>query len=298
VSLSQLTLRARICYWVSATLLSLFFLGKALIALDLMEHSRATEVVDFVFVLLVVPIGHAYVMEYISAQRRIHEAALEEIQGKNAYLEHAAKILRHDMHSGINTYIPRGISSLERRLTPEVIRQLKLEAPLKLLKEGLNHTQKVYWGVYEFTNLVKQGAKLQMEEHDLTQILTSYLATTAYKDQVVIDRLPTVLVNEPLFCTAIDNLIRNGLKYNDSEFKMVALTMLDDSTLGIIDNGRGMSQEDLEKYSKAYARKEGQKEKGSGLGLNICIAILREHGFSISAQKQEEGGTLIKVKIK
>jgi K+-sensing histidine kinase KdpD len=156
----------------------------------------------------------------------------------------------------------------------------------------------VYWGVYEFTNLVKQGAKLQMDDKDLGAILTSYLASTEYKDQVVIDRLPTVMVNEPLFCTALDNLIRNGLKYNDSEFKMVALTMLDDSTLGIIDNGRGMSQEDLEKYSRAYARKEGQKEKGSGLGLNICIAILREHGFSISAQRQEEGGTLIKVKIK
>ena len=291
-------MQARICYWACASLLTAFFTCKALIAFRLLEHSHITEVTDFVIILAIVPLVHRYVTEYLATQRRMHESALEEIQGKNAYLEHAAKILRHDMHSGINTYIPRGISSLERRLTPEVVKQLKLEAPLKLLKEGLSHTQKVYWGVYEFTNLVKQGSKLQMEEHDLTQILTVYLATTAYKDQVVIDRLPTVMVNEPLFCTAIDNLIRNGLKYNDSEFKMVALTMLDDSTLGIIDNGRGMSQEDLEKYSRAYARKEGQKEKGSGLGLNICIAILREHGFSISAQRQEEGGTLIKVKIK
>lgn len=295
---SGLSRRAQACYWACVALLGVFFVGKALIAFDLMEHSRPSEVLDFAIVLFVVPLGHIYMSEYLAAQRQRHEAVLEEIQGKNAYLEHAAKILRHDMHSGINTYIPRGISSLERRLTPEVVKQLKLEAPLKMLKEGLNHTQKVYWGVYEFTNLVKQGAKLQMEEKDLGAILTSYLSSTAYKDQVVIDRLPTVMVNEPLFCTAIDNLIRNGLKYNDSEFKMVALTMLDDSTLGIIDNGRGMSQEDLEKYSKAYARKEGQKEKGSGLGLNICIAILREHGFSISAQRQEEGGTLIKVKIR
>ena len=56
-----------------------------------------------------------------------------QIQKQNTYLEHAAKILRHDMHSGINTYIPRGISSLERRLTDDVISNLKLEAPLKML---------------------------------------------------------------------------------------------------------------------------------------------------------------------
>jgi PAS domain S-box-containing protein len=49
-----------------------------------------------------------------------------ELNRKNTYLEHAAKILRHDMHSGINTYIPRGISSLERRLSPEDIQKLKI----------------------------------------------------------------------------------------------------------------------------------------------------------------------------
>ena len=44
-----------------------------------------------------------------------------EVNKKNGYLEYAAKILRHDMHSGINTYIPRGLNSLFRRLTPENI---------------------------------------------------------------------------------------------------------------------------------------------------------------------------------
>ncbi len=44
------------------------------------------------------------------------ESQLDEINKKNSYLEHAARIIRHDMHSGINTYMPRGISSLEKRL--------------------------------------------------------------------------------------------------------------------------------------------------------------------------------------
>jgi signal transduction histidine kinase len=295
---SKLTVKSRACIAASVLLLLYFFTVKILIAFSIVNHTEPTEIVDLIIMLSLIPLARTFVKEYVDKREQEHMDVLTEVQGKNAYLEHAAKILRHDMHSGINTYIPRGISSLERRLTPEIIKDLKLEAPLKMLKEGLTHTQKVYWGVYEFTNLVKQGAKLNMDEKDLTLILTNYLSSTAYKDQVVIDRLPTVMVNEPLFCTAIDNLIRNGLKYNDSEFKMVALTMLDDNTLGIVDNGRGMSQEDFEKYSKPYTRKDGQKEKGSGLGLNICIAILREHGFAIACQKQEEGGTLIRIKIR
>jgi PAS domain S-box-containing protein len=224
-----------------------------------------------------------------------YEAQIE-LQHKNVYLEHAAKILRHDMHSGINTYIPRGIKGLERRVDSEKIKELKIESSLKLIKEGLNHAQRVYRGVYEFTNLVKKDSILEKQNHCLTEILTDYLSKTAYSDQVAIGQMPSVCVNEPLFCTAVDNLIRNGLKYNDSEFKMVAVTMLDEDHIAIIDNGRGMSQEEFERFCKPYERRAGQKESGTGLGLNISVAIFKEHGFDVNVEKQENG-TIVKVKL-
>jgi PAS domain S-box-containing protein len=222
----------------------------------------------------------------------------QEILKKNTYLEHAAKIIRHDMHSGINTYIPRGISSLERRLNPEDLERLKIETPLRMLKEGLKHTQKVYKGVYEFTNLVKNDGDLTMDDCNIKSILSDYLSSTSYGSQVILDdSLPTISVNEPLFCTSIDNLIRNGLKYNDSDTKFVKI-YLEGDYICVEDNGRGLSQEDLINLSMPYIRKEGQKEKGTGLGLNICMAILEEHGFSITSKKLEQKGTKIKIKIK
>jgi signal transduction histidine kinase len=79
-------------------------------------------------------------------------------------------------------------------------------------------------------------------------------------------------VNEALFCTALDNLIRNGLKYNDSNNKIVKI-FRDNNILYVEDNGRGLSSEEFKILSQPYTRKEGQKESGTGLGLNICIAI-------------------------
>ncbi len=219
-----------------------------------------------------------------------------EIEKKNTYLEHAAKILRHDMHSGINTYMPRGLSSLERRLTPEDIKSLKIEAPIRMIKEGLKHSQKVYKGVYEFTNLVKKDVVLNKSECNLKSILIDYLSSTAYISQVIIDELPIIEVNEALFCTAVDNLIRNGLKYNDSDTKFVKIYS-DENTVYIQDNGRGLTQEDFDYLCKPYTRKEGQKESGTGLGLNICVAILEEHKFKITCEKNEIG-TKMKIKIK
>ena len=221
----------------------------------------------------------------------------QEINKKNTYLEHAAKILRHDMHSGINTYIPRGLSSLKRRLNDDVIKSLKLESPMRMLEEGLTHTQKVYKGVYEFTNLVKNDTVLNKEECNMKDILISYLNNTSYKSQVLIDDLPVMAVNESLFCTALDNLIRNGLKYNDSATKYVKIFMDSDNVLAVQDNGRGLTQVEFDLLSKPYTRKPNQKETGTGLGLNICIAILNEHGFVVNCEKNEVG-TKFKIKLK
>ena len=168
---------------------------------------------------------------------------------------------------------------------------------MRLLKEGLTHTQRVYRGVTEFTNLVRPGVKIDTNPHDLNDILREFLESTIYRSQVLIEPLPTVEVNAPLFCTAIDNLIRNGLKYNDSDNRMVQIKMIDDHHLGIIDNGRGMTQADFDHYSQPFTRKEGQKESGTGLGLNICKAILHEHGFPIVCTKRAEGGTVLRIKI-
>jgi PAS domain S-box-containing protein len=220
-----------------------------------------------------------------------------EIEKKNTYLEHAAKILRHDMHSGINTYMPRGLSSLERRLSDDQAKELKIDAPLRMIKEGLRHTQKVYKGVYEFTNLVKKDVVLTREDLNLKNILEDYLSATAYRSQVEIGDLGMFSVNESLFCTSIDNLIRNGLKYNDSSTKKIKIYRIDD-ILYVEDNGRGLSQSDFDHLSKPYTRKEGQKESGTGLGLNICIAILEEHKFMISCDKLPECGTQMKIKLK
>lgn len=244
--------------------------------------------------------GEIYQVIHIATDVTDDYITKSELIENNVYLEHAAKILRHDMHSGINTYIPRGVKSLERRLeklSERDRKSLKLDTPLKLIKEGLAHSQKVYRGVTEFTNLVRKDVEIDKSPFDLKEILKDYLCKTSYSDQVRVDDLPTVDVNDALFCTAIDNLIRNGLKYNDSDTKMVIVTMQDEQHLAVIDNGRGIKQKDFDQLSQPYQRKPNQKESGTGLGLNICVAILKEHNFTVSIDDSYENGTCILIRI-
>jgi len=219
----------------------------------------------------------------------------EELQQKKVFLEHTAKIIRHDMHSGINTYIPRGIKSLLRRLPESVIKEHNLEGAIRLLEEGIAYTQKVYWGVHAFTNLVKEGAVLEKTYCDLKEIITDFISGTAYADKVHIDDLTMCDVQPILFCTAIDNLIKGGLQFNKSEKKWVKIYMESPQVLCVQDNGVGLSKEDFLLYCKPYVRKERNVEV-KGLELNIAVAIILDHGFDIYPEKLEEG-TIFRINL-
>lgn len=249
-----------------------------------------------VVILLVLIVAVVIQRKRIQVQDVEIEEQLNDIAKKNSYLEHAARIIRHDMHSGINTYMPRGISSLEKRLTVEDIQKLKIEGPLKMVKEGLAHTQKVYKSVYEFTNLVKQNVVLNKSLLNLKELITNYISPNSYSSQVEIQDLGELEVNQTLFCNAIESLIKNGLTYNESDVKKIEI-YTEEEYLIVKDNGKGFTQNQFEKQLKRFAKKTEFSENEKGLGLNICNAILEEHGFELSFEKLNVG-TIAKIKIK
>lgn len=292
-ALEGISKRSRIALLISGIIMMTFFLVQTCIVFGVCPSSYELAEFGYGCVIAFMPPFFMVVYEFLQKKEQVSK----ELDKKNIYLEHAAKIIRHDMHSGINTYIPRGLSGLQRRLTPEVIEDLKIGAPIRLLGDGLKHAQKVYAGVYEFTNLVKSDAHMTKKECNIFKALSEYLTLTSYVDQITIsENLPTIELNEPLFCTAIDNLIRNGLKYNDSPSKLIQI-YLEDNYIVVEDNGRGITQNEFIELSKPYKRRVGQVESGTGLGLNICTAILHEHGFTITAEKINTG-TKLKIKIK
>lgn len=292
-ALDGISKRSRIALLIAGFIMLIFFVVQSCVVFGVCENSYNLGLFGYSCVLAFMPPFFMVVWEFLKKK----EEVAQELNKKNIYLEHAAKIIRHDMHSGINTYLPRGIKSLQRRLSEDDIERLKIKSPMQLISDGLFHAQKVYAGVYEFTNLVKENASMSKQLVSIKSILSEYLKLTAYQQQVLLDdNLPEIEVNEPLFCTAVDNLIRNGLKYNDSATKWVKVYSEDDFII-IEDNGRGLSNEDFVKLSEPYTRKKNQKESGTGLGLNICVQILNEHNFSISSEKTKTG-TKLKIKTK
>ena len=153
------------------------------------------------------------------------------------------------MHSGINTYIPRGIKGIVGRLPEDVVKKYSLESSIKMLEEGIKHTKKVYDGVCSFTNLIINEEKIDKSLHSLEKIISEHISSSAYKNLVEISEIGEFRVNKPLFCVAIDNLIKGGLKYNESKNKYVKI-YLEKNNLCVEDNGVGMTKREFLEYCK------------------------------------------------
>ena len=261
---------------------------------SLSERQAALKkyLVTAIIALLILALAVAILLQRrrIKSQDTEIEKQIDDINKKNTYLEYAARIIRHDMHSGINTYMPRGLSSLKKRILPDVAESMKIAAPMKMIEEGLAHTQKVYKNVYEFTNLVKSHSALAKESIDIKEALERHLATTSYSSQVSISDLGKIEANELLFCGAIDNLIKNGLKYNKSDIKEVRM-YISGEYIVVEDNGTGLSSKKFEKILKKGIGSESE----TGIGICIANAIIEEHGFSMECEGSDKG-TKIKIR--
>jgi len=232
----------------------------------------------------------AWLLEHHEVNRQVLQEVLfkQELYKKNLFLQYAGKVIRHDMHSGINTYLPRGIKSLEDRLTPALIKKHKLALPLKLLKEGVRHSQQVYQTVYAFTNLAKESFDVQ--DFDLAEDLRTYMVASTYAKQVHIDGPIMIMGNSALLCSAFNVFVRNGFQFNNNAPSKRSIRIYSDNKqIFVEDNGIGMDQSQLLHFTNPTTDflHNGQ------LDFNIAIVIIREHGFSIEARLLDSGGTQI-----
>ena len=93
------------------------------------------------------------------------------------------------------------------------------------------------------------------------------------------------------------NLLENSLKYTPpgSPLAIAAVQKDEEIEVEVADLGPGFPPDDLEKIFEMYYRgAEDIGQKGYGLGLSICRAIVEAHGGRIWAVNRAGGGAAIR----
>lgn len=100
---------------------------------------------------------------------------------------------------------------------------------------------------------------------------------------------PITLQGQPLLLEImLRNLLDNAIRYcpPGSQVKV----MLDNTTLTVVDNGPGVSQEYLASLGERFFRPPGQIKIGSGLGLSIVRRVAALHKMQVSFNNAKQGG--------
>ncbi len=135
----------------------------------------------------------------------------------------------------------------------------------------------------------------QVQEETLGQLKAKNISLeiNTAKSPVKMDKDMALLV--------VRNLLTNAIKFSKSGSKIV-LNHREDAThhyLEVIDQGMGMSPEQLEKIKAGVATsKEGtKKEKGTGLGLQLCQQLTESNGGRLEFESTLHQGTTVRVII-
>lgn len=88
------------------------------------------------------------------------------------------------------------------------------------------------------------------------------------------------------------NLIGNALKFTPpaGTIQVHCQHVGKAAEVRVTDSGRGLSPADMESLFRPYAQiADGDRERGSGLGLSICKQLVEAHGGRISVESEGRG---------
>jgi two-component system sensor histidine kinase CpxA len=128
----------------------------------------------------------------------------------------------------------------------------------------------------------------------------------ADSDRAVVLSCPdhlNVLANESLLARAIDNVVRNALRYtpDGGSVEVTARVAADgDILIEIADAGPGVASTDLDHIFRPFYRVGEARDRASGgfgLGLAIARTAIERHGGRIEAQNRASGGLRMCIKL-
>ena len=163
----------------------------------------------------------------------------------------------------------------------------------KIIHEATNQTLKILDGLLQwaFTDSISSTFnRVTIAPKNLVDDVIGFLNVQLIKKKLIIKNLidPKVCIDadKHMLMSIVRNLISNAIKYcnRDGEITIALQSKKNQNLISISDTGVGITPKTLENLfdpSKIISKKGTEQEKGSGLGLQICKALVDRHDGKI-----------------
>lgn len=116
-------------------------------------------------------------------------------------------------------------------------------------------------------------------------------------------KVPDELLMVPMDGTLIEqvliNLLENAIKHSDED-SMIDVKVKkkgNNAVFEVIDNGEGIAQQDFPYLFESYVpngKRSSDSSRGMGIGLSICMSIVKAHHGEMEAANKEDGGAVFR----
>lgn len=155
---------------------------------------------------------------------------------------------------------------------------------------------------------VKLNANENKRNLELSETLNQVLDDADFEAQqqqkilhIDIDESISVPLYPRPLCRAVENLLRNAIRYADKEVTIQAVVQKQGIQIEILDDGPGVQKEaDLEAIFAPFYRPQSAREResgGWGLGLAIAKAAVQAHQGHIQAENNQSKGLRISISL-
>ncbi|MDW3191122.1 MAG: ATP-binding protein [Cytophagales bacterium] len=225
-------------------------------------------------------------------QLKLSKEKLEEL---TSFREGMTQMVAHDMKNTLNTII--GYSSVQS------------SGELKHVNHAGRQMLGLVTNMLDVQKFEEASMKIKKRQFSLEQLILrskdQVRLLLVQKDLKVAENLQHDMIwgDPDIFDRVLVNLITNAIKYSNygGQIEINSVIKENQYIISVIDEGVGISQEDLphifDKFWQGSSMKKSGESSSTGLGLTFCKMAVEAHEGSISAISQPEKGTSIVIAL-
>jgi len=234
----------------------------------------------------------------ISVRKRAEANLLQkvvELHRSNEELGQFANIASHDLQEPL-----RMVSSYTQLLAKRYTGRLDADADefIAFAVDGANRMHRLIQDLLSYSRVGSNARQLEdtSAEAALEQALLNLRGAIEDSGAIIThDPLPIVLGDEMQLIQLFQNLVGNGIKYQQAGVPTVHISVDRSGPMewrfSVADNGIGIEPQYFERIFGMFQRLHGRDQfAGVGMGLAICRKIVERHGGSISVESAPARG--------
>jgi two-component system sensor histidine kinase KdpD len=176
---------------------------------------------------------------------------------------------------------------------------------LQATQQGLRRLRRVINNILNMSRLEAEVIRPSVDWCDVCEVIRAAIRLTddALRAHIVSieadENLPMVKADQALLEQSLCNLLLNSAANSPAESRILvrAACRGGNLTLSVLDEGRGIAENDLPHIFRGFYRGDGAAPGGTGLGLAIVEGFTRAHGGKVSAFNRQTGGAEITMTI-